>query len=420
MTEINKRILLFLILILFISSCASEIETTEQVSPTLISNTETPTTLPTVENTLSPTPESDTLIQVEKSCMNLENLPPDLELTGVWVRQSGKPYLENLEENIKYRIPLDGGGRLSTDYGGYVAISPNGEWLAYLDSILDTSERVTKSKGSLLRVIHSSGYALSMDYWPVNFQTIQGWIDNENLLLRMNYRNIVLNPFTGKWYEFLKPDWLEEKNDRETWFNPYQYSPRLDRIIEKLDGYSVLRDLASGKNLFGDADIGFFGSTWSLDGSMLFLTTGERGNETVYVLKDDKEILKANLAEAGVFIQGSNDFISHVTWSLDNQRVLLETYNKSIVFDINEQIIYEICFVDKNIITQWSYKDGFFSSKDGQYIIIQRSLINEKPYVLKIDILIDIEKMRAYRLPNIVYKDYIGWLALPQSNGDLP
>jgi hypothetical protein len=400
---------LLIVLMLLVSGYAPTIENVEQPTETFASSTALPVIVAAPTSSLNPLPST---IKVEQDCLSLESsLPPDLKLDGVWVRQSGKPYLEILEENIKYRIPLYGGGILAK-YEGFWSVSPNGEWLAYIDSILDSSGRITITKGLLLRVIHSSGYFLSMDYWPADFQTIQGWIDNENILLRVNHRNIVLNPFSGKWHELLKPDWLEEKSDGGTWANPYQYSPRLDRVIENFEDHSEVRDFVSGETLFGDSELGFFGSTtWSLDGSMLFLTVGE--SNIVHILKDDKEILKVDLMEIGIFPQGSYDFITNATWSLDNQRILLETLSKTLVLDIKKQKIYEICFTDENIDKTWGFRGEFFSSRDGRYIIIQRSLINEKPYVQTIDILVDIENMRAYRLPNVAYKDYIGWLTLP-------
>jgi hypothetical protein len=253
-----------------------------------------------------------------------------------------------------------------------------------------------------------------MDYWPSDFQTIQYWIDKENLLLRTDHRNIVLNPFTGKWHEVLKPNWLEEKSDGGSWFNPYQYSPRLDYVIENLEDHSEIKSFVSGERLFGDSATGFFGTTsWSPDGTMLFLTTGV--GEIIHILKNDKETLKANLVEIGVLSKSIYDYIDAATWSLDNQRLLLDTDMNSLVLDINENKIYKICFTDKNIYKDWIFSNGFFSSKDGKYIIVKRSLINEKSYVQRIDILIDTENMRAYRLPEIAYKDYIGWLALPDS-----
>lgn len=404
----RKNIIIFLIALIL--GCTSTPETTLQQN-----SANTPTPHPTSINTTSVATLRPTLpVQVEDRCLSLEDsLPPDLQLEGVWVRQSGKPYLENLEENLRYRIPLDGGAALHT-YNGYWAVSPNGEWLAYLDPILDVSEKITRTKGLTLRVIHSSGYFLSMDYWPIDFQTIQYWVDNENLLLRTDHRNIVLNPFTGKWHEVQKPYWLEEKSDGGSWFNPYQYSPRIDYVIENLEDHSEIKSFVSGESLFGDSAIGFFGTTsWSPDGTMLFLITGEGKN--VHILKNDKEILKANLVEIGVLSKSIYDYIDSATWSLDNQRLLLDTDMNSLVLDINENKIYKICFTDKNINKDWIFGNGFFSSKDGKYIIVKRSLVNEKPYVQRIDILIDIENMRAYRLPEIAYKDYIGWLALPET-----
>ena len=41
-----------------------------------------------------------------------EEISSDLNLSGVWVRNRGNPYLESLKDHTNYRIPLEGGGLL--------------------------------------------------------------------------------------------------------------------------------------------------------------------------------------------------------------------------------------------------------------------------------------------------------------------
>lgn len=401
--ENNKKILVFLILILFISSCASKIETTEQIPPTLISNTETPTTIPIVENTLSPTPELNSVIQVEKSCMNLESLPADQNLTGVFIRQHTYPYLENLDEGTKYRVPLAGGGILET-YEGYWSISPNGKWLAYLDRLVDISNPrgIVSTEGFSLKVIHSSGHSLSMDYWPITYQSILGWVDDQNLLLKLDSRDIVLNPFSGKWYEIDTPDWFTKLNLRDSWIrDAKKYSPNLNQLIVYFDTHSELRDVNSGELIFGNTTYGdFTESIWSPDGNMLAIITSN--DDVLHIFEGNKKILSRLV---------TSFYLTNMKWSLNNQRLIIETFDDVFVLDINERKIYDICFSDTRLNT-WSTK-SFFYTENGRYIISSLYLTHENFKFEAFNVLIDLENMRAYKLDTPKYKERIDWLVLP-------
>src|SRR5689334_23071501 len=126
------RVLFFFIIVALIVGCAPAVESSTQ--PTATPPIVPSATLPVITNTTNPSPTSNILststtqptptISIEKDCLTLEDqLPPDLNLTGVWVRQPANPYLENLEEGTKYRVPLYGGGRLEGNW----AISPDGK-----------------------------------------------------------------------------------------------------------------------------------------------------------------------------------------------------------------------------------------------------------------------------------------------------
>jgi len=135
----------------------------------------------------------------------------------------------------------------------------------------------------------------------------------------------------------------------------------------------------------------------------------------LHVLKGDSEILEIDFDQLEILSKSydGNIDVENLAWSLDNQRILIETSDNSTVLDIDERKVYDICFIDNNFSKDWVYVDGFFTSKNGRYIIMQRAFINEEFYVQYVDLLIDITNMRAYKLPDIAYKNYVGWLALP-------
>lgn len=410
----NKIIFILLLLVLIVSSCTSETKIVEQITPTLISDIKTPTNVPT--NTLSPTPELGALIQVEKSCMNLESLPTDLKLTGVWIRQRRNPYLENLDEGTKYRIPLDGGGILSA-YHRDLSVSPNGKWLAYLDAIIDTSNprKIARTEGYSLKVIHSSGHSLSMGYWPISSQGIQGWVDNQNLLLKLNGQDIVLNPFSGRWYEIENPEWLEKMNLNDSWLrDDKKYSPSLDQVIVYLDTRSELRDVVSGEIIFGDPPNyhDFTQSLWSPDGTMLALSS--TAGKILHILREDKEILNIDISLSGLISKQYSEsiHISNMEWSLNNQKLIIETFYDTFMLDINDKKIYDVCFFDEKLEKTWLTK-SFFYSEDGKYIVTSLYVKDESYSFETFDVLVDLTNMRAYKLDTPKYKQRIGWLSSP-------
>lgn len=398
------------VVILFISGCVPVTKNVEQPTETFSSST---TALPAVviAPTSSPTSLPPT-IKIKQDCLSLEDqLPLNVQLTGVWVRQYRSPYLENLEENTKYSVPLYGGGVLY-NYDEYWSVSPNGEWLAYIDVIVDTSERMAKTKGYSLRVIHSSGHSLSMDYWPVSFQTIYGWVDNQSLLLGLNNREIVLNPFSGKWYEIKDSAWLKGMYASSLRRDVKQYSPHLDQIIVRLEDHSELRDADSGKIIIGDSSLGFFSrNVWSPDGVMLALVMNDEN--VIHLFQENREILKVDLAQVGLFPNNNGHvYFSNLEWSLNHQKLLVETFDASFVMDVDKQEIYDICFVDKDLEKSMWFK-SFFYSKDGQYVVTPVLLRVSDFTFQSFDVLIDIKNMRAYKLPTPEYKGRIGWLVLP-------
>jgi hypothetical protein len=412
--QLRKHNILTLVLVLFISNCRSTPENLQQLpvtstpypAPTAVVNT--PTSLPVSSPTLFPSPT----ITIEDRCLSVEeSLPPDFQLEGVWVRQETNPYLEIIKENTKYRVPFDGGERLYNSEG-YWSVSPNGEWLAYINTVYDTTGISWRKKGDLLKVIHSSGYFLTMDYWPMTYQSIQGWIDDKNLLINMNQRFIVLNPFSGSWHELKDPDWLTNLTINKHQEGIVEYSPHLDSVILRSKNQVELRDTVSGKTLFEDDKFDLSDEfAWSPDAVMLAISTND-GN-VIHVFQNSEEILTLDFLNNKSLTSSLGSGLSSIVkleWSLNNQRLLIVPISGNILLlDPNEQKLYKICF-DKKGIHEKHFPGNFFYLQTGQYIVVSVYIRDYKDF----DVLIDTMTMSAYSLPTSNLNGRIGWLALPE------
>jgi WD40 repeat protein len=410
----------FSILLWLVSGCG----------PAIGNPTEMPTILPSATQfaitTSTSTPEPtkvviqtstspSSAITIEKDCLTLQEQPPsDLNLEGVMVRNSRKPYLDNLENHLKYDIPLRGGGTLLDYFFIPISISPDGKRLAYLDTYLDTSGRAPRTTGYALRVMNPSGHSLNMDYWPTTYQRILGWKDSENLVIQLyspigdkSSRIIILDPLTGNWKEFQKPTWLTQP-DREGSFL-MDFNPKLDKVILGIKDHYEVREVESGDLIFGDESTGRFTEyAWSPDGTSV-VAASEDGR-TLHVIRGKNEVLHINILKEK--IASSRVGFDGLIWSPDSKKILVKTYEEQLMIDLENNKILNLCFNDP----QLNFSDyNPFTSPDGKYVITHMywhqkgNLYNYQHS----DILIDLDKMEAYQLPTKEGDDRIAWLAVP-------
>ncbi|HEX2995745.1 MAG TPA: hypothetical protein VHP14_13050, partial [Anaerolineales bacterium] len=147
----HRRYLLgWMISLLLVPSCSFKIERLDQPlatllpSATLSVSTNTPTPVPTVESISTPTAQVNAEVALQECIPVEERMPDDLILSGIWIRNRGKPYLEPMEGGTAYGVPLKGGGIFSTSQGD-TAISPDGRYLAYIDTYMDATGKNTQS-----------------------------------------------------------------------------------------------------------------------------------------------------------------------------------------------------------------------------------------------------------------------------------
>lgn len=365
---------------------ATPIQPSETVEPS-------PVPLPSATTTIKTTPT----VSVASACIPIEeNLPEDLKLSGVWLRGQATPYFENLDDHADYLVPLEGGGLI-----GYMALSPNGKYLAYIDTYYNPDNKYRPEK-KILRVIHSSGHSLQMDYWTEDWQSIIGWVDDEHLALFTSQQGItILNPFTGEWKKFKEPEWIRQQ-EFPAWAPSWQhYSPDLSKVvIEKSDGEVTIQDGQSGETIFS-ATGNYYKTIWSESGSVLAISPND--GHTLYVLKKGNLAFQLRARE----LPSSVSSIENLKVSPNGAYIAFNSYQTDNLYflDIAQMKVNLLCTQEYRV---WSWQSPIWSP-DGRFII--QEIYNSSYEAF--DVLVDIQEMRAYKLISGKYQHRLAWLASP-------
>lgn len=389
----NMNFLSVLILALLVAGCSGAISpsaTATIIAPLATSpqSTDSATPFPTATLQVRPT------ITVEQECIPIEEqVPDDLVLSGVWVRNEITPYIENLDEHVDYIVPFEGGGLLDE-----MAVSPDGKYLAYIDyyykSVTEYRKVVEKR---ILRVIKSSGHSLPMDYWVEDWQYILGWVDNRNIaLFTGNNEVIILNPFTGGWERFQQPQWLNSDNSNY-WKIPH-YSPTLEWVLARPDYRSLaLQSVQTGETVWQADYIDSF--TWSADGSVLAVAS----SKFIYMITRGKQLAQYHIGNIEA------DSIRTIRLSPDGRKFAFTNYDPAVyeyelfIFDVTPLKVSRLC------------TDGFTVSNIPIWSPDSRYIVQEiyDSYYEQFDVLIDTQQMRAYKLISGCCQHRIVWLAKP-------
>lgn len=400
-----------------LTACAPQrLSTPTQVK---ITSTEAVISTPTVERIASPTsaisikgtfvPPPTEPPQLQEECITLESkLPKDLVLSGAWVVDRDAPYLEKLDDHMKYAIPVRGGGSLN-GYNGDMAISPDGLHMAYIDEYYETAGENIRAKKRLLRVINSSGHELNMNYWSQDWQSIIGWVDNENIAISTTNlmistaktEIIILNPLTGNWRKFQQPAWAVS-NDKAThyYWNYYPYSPTLTWFQDQSDNKSmVLKNVKTSETALTLNHPG--GAIWSRNGAGLAIFSGK----SIIMINNGKQ---EGALDTSAYTQTGQLALSPDGTKLVFNSRTAEKYsdNQLTAFDITQHRLGRLC-ADGFDAENWS--DPVWSP-DNRFVTASISMV-DYPYT-SFGILIDTQEMRAYTLDR--YSDLpLAWLAKP-------
>lgn len=376
---------------------------------------------PTQTNTKTPQPSPTA--NIREGCITIqEKMPDDLTLSGIWVVNNFPPFLEDIQTHTRNGIPMGGGGNLDGYSRGGMAISPDGTSLAYIDSYLDTSNpRIARATKHILRVVRSSGYVLNMDYWTQDWQSIIGWVDNENIALALGKTNIViLNPATGKWKKFDQPDWAVSTDKYSNWFYDNPFSPTMQWFLEEPGDSKAgtrLKNMQTGLTTWQIDESLWSGVEWARNGTSFTTPFSTRSERLILVIKDGLEADKLPIDRLGY------EYNYQLKISPDGEKITFQSTKKTdnwndeqtlTVFDTALHKLGRLCS-DKYRTSWWS--DAVWSP-DSRYIIqmVYEVLSNVNDYPQYSDaksILVDTQEMQAYLLNIPSTHQPVAWLAKP-------
>jgi hypothetical protein len=125
-------------------------------------------------------------------------------------------------------------------------------------------------------------------------------------------------------------------------------------------------------------------------------------------------VFKVNVLKEKLVSTGSGGEVGYrgLTWSPDSKKILVETYDDLFMIDLEKNKILNLCFNDPQL--SYTYPESF-ASPNGRYVITPMfwSQTDNFYNFRSFDILIDLDKVEAYKLPTKEGDDRIVWLAAP-------
>ncbi len=351
---------------------------------------------------------------VESQCIPIEDsAPANLPLSGIWLRNQYIPYLETVDGRSDYIVPYEGRGAFSLGAGD-AAVSPDGQYLAYIDNYLDPAANYRPQK-RILRIIRSSGRAIYMDYWKQDWQWIVGWIDSQQLLLRIGHdRLVALNPFTGEWKPFQLPGWLISPDQPggglgfDMLDSRALYGPGFRQVMLRTGmGSYELRDMQTGLKIWSMRGyLGLEKASWSKDGSAVAFLLDD--DAAIDILEDNNLVAALDLKT----LLPDQEYPSGLSLSPDGQKLVFASADSSdsrrshlMLFDKEQGTLSRLCLDD--ILVGYG---GPSWSPDGRFIV---SPAYYWGYQKDFDILVDTSQLRAFKLVSGQQQHRLLWLAAP-------
>ncbi len=362
----------------------------------------TPTITPSAIPTSTPSEtEATSSFSFHRQCIEVLNGHPQTSLPGVLVLDNSRTgiYFLNMTDYTRHTFPITPGGFLPSLRS---AVSPDGKWLAYLESFVDEHGNWNSLK---LRLINADGLRKILPYWIPDWQAINAWLDNEHLILSLPDRPpgavIVLNVFSGQWYEFSPILPNIKISDYFYLYPTVFYDPTLSFAVYSGFNIEYLADIETQKVLW-HKDVDEFSPAWSPIGKQFLVSVNHR---LLLINTTGSETLILDLVNTDIPFTDWSD-IGNMSWSPDGSKIAVWLGNppRLGIIDMITKKIKDLC------ITGVYYpSSSLIWSTDGQYIAITEKSDN---WGFSSDfVIVSLFEGYAYRIAEDVTP--IGWLINP-------
>ncbi len=405
--------------------------TSAQASPT-ITIQPIPVSRPT--GTSSPGSTSTPEISAVRQCLTIEDyITGQTSMEGLLLlidtNTYDREFAYDLKQGVYRSTPLGPTkGRNASLYWGYHAISPNGNWIAFIENEVNAAGKTT---GRYLAVADVNGKKLDIPSWSfVNVQWLMGWINNEQIALWVPdkpYGTIVsLNPFSGKVDSLPPPASLMVDTNSSLYLDIF-YNPALTHILYvKGSKSNELKYALMDRSVQRDVWEGEFHESippkWAPDGQSFAIFGPDPGfdqsttaAEQLFQVTVDGQALPLTPS------QPTTDF-EHWSWSPDSRSIAVwlvpqddlqldQPHLRSLnLIDVGNHSSIDFCLQSED--EHW--KTGPVWSPDSQYIaipLVDRQETRNGGFLTPVwkTILVDIKNNKAYKL--IEDAAPVGWMA---------
>jgi hypothetical protein len=256
--------------------------------------TQKPTAAFTAE---SPTPTDQNWVK-EQVCLAREANINNHSLDGkIILSGQQNTYIYNISTNSTSKFPTTSGGYVGL-YSEDFHLSPNGKWLAYVESYTNETYQTQFRR---LRLINGDLIPILPSGWDADWQWILGWIDDNWLAVWLPHQEagtiVILNPFTAKTQllstGFSFPEPRYKASSWYIWGRPRLFfSPDLTKVIFPNDAKGVLWDIAAQKELWSGNIYEYAESDnakWSQDSKYAVIVVSKPSGEKLYLYDVEKE-----------------------------------------------------------------------------------------------------------------------------------
>ncbi len=355
----------------------------------------------------------------ESACFSLDDGPPPaLDLPYRLLYRRGDRIIAYDFQTGRRRLVVElptGSYVLSDDDA---AVSPDGRWLAFLESRFDDELRL---KTRTLHLLSKSGRSLDMTDWPEHWQWLLGWLDTSRLMLWMPHLGraqvTVLDPFTGA-AQRLTPDLPGLTPSR--WTNPESilYNATLDRVTypsrEWPFDFSVM-DLEANRLMW----VGEVGSVpvWSPDGSTLAMAYSVCGDCRALITLDQKGAVTFLTDPTDPNDETSFVDVWGISWSPDSKTIA--AWGEIPSPDISSTSTWNLAIVNvqgRSVRDTCLEFEGYFYgqtvwSPDGDWLAFADWERSPGYWTELVTTVVDLRGERAYKLRQGATP--FGWMAVP-------